>query len=80
MFDKVWHETLVSKLLAFGVRSPFSRFISSFLKYRTIRGVIDGVFSDEFSISSGVQQGSVLSPTLFLIFLDDLLPITSNPI
>ena len=35
--------------------------------------IIDGVFSDEFRINSGVPQGSVLSPTLFLIFLNDLL-------
>lgn len=79
-FDRVWHEALVSKLIAFGVGSHFSRFISSFLKDRTIRVVIDGVFSDEFRINSGVPQGSVLSPTLFLIFLNDLLSITSNPI
>ena len=39
--------------------------------------VIDGVFSDEFRINSGVPQDSVLSPTLFLIFL---IFTTSNPI
>ena len=56
-FDRVWHEALVSKLLAFGVGSQFSQFISSFLKDRTIREVIDGVFFDKFRISSGAPPG-----------------------
>ena len=79
-FDGVWLEALVSKLLAFGVGGHFSRFISSFLKHRTVRMVIDGVFSEEFRLSSGVPQSSVLSPTVFLTFLNELLCNTSNPL
>ena len=62
-------------------RSHFSRFISSFLKERTIRVVIDGVFYDEYQVSSiRIPRGSVLSPTLFLIFLNELLCIISKSI
>ena len=42
--------------------------------------LIDGVFSDEFRINLEITQGSVLSPTIFLIFLNDLLCIALNPI
>ena len=50
-FDWVWHEAVVLKLIPFGIGSHFSRFISSFFKDRTIRVIIDGIFSDEFRIS-----------------------------
>lgn len=42
--------------------------------------MLDGVVSRKFNINAGVPQGSVLSPTLFLIFIDDLLRSTTNPI
>lgn len=52
----------------------------SFLNERHIQVVLDGKTSSRHTLNSGVPQGSVLSPTLFLIFIDDPLRLTNNPI
>lgn len=79
-FDKVWHRGLLAKLLAFGTGFTFHNWVSSFLSSRSIRVVLDGVQSDSFPIEAGVPQGSVLSSALFLIYINDLLTVTVNPI
>ena len=65
----VWHKALLAKLLAYGFTYSFCKLISSFLSNRFISVVFDGATSASFPVSSGVPQGSVLSPTLSLFSL-----------
>ncbi len=75
-FDRVWHKSLLSKLPSYGFYPSFCIFISSFLSDRSISAVVDGNCSTPMIINSGVPQGSVLSLTLFLLFINDLLSCT----
>ena len=72
VFDRVWHKALLAKLPAYGFTPSFCKLISSFLSNRFISVVVDGATSASFPVSSGVPQGSVLSLTLFLLFINDL--------
>ena len=71
-FDTVPHQRLLMKLKHYGIDSNLHRWISSWLTERTQQVVVDGDYSSCKKVRSGVPQGTVLWPLMFLLYINDI--------
>ena len=71
-YDRTWKERLLLKLCNLGAPAQMIRWIRAFLQTRTAEVCVNGTLSKRVRMKQGLPQGSVLSPILFLLFINDL--------
>ena len=77
-FDKVNQELLIKKLNIFGIKDLALNWIKSYLSNRTQQMQVGNDLSSEREVHTGVPQGSILGPTFFLCYINDVVDICHN--
>ena len=72
-YDKVWRSGLLVKMMKLGIRGSLYRWVKNFLSERTIMTRVEGATSPQKTLEEGLPQGSAVSCTLFLVFINDLM-------
>ena len=76
-FDTANHSILLSKLDVYGIRDIENQWFRSDLNKRKQKVFVNGVESDFLEVNSGVPQGSILGPVLFLVYINDIVNATN---
>lgn len=79
-YDTTWRWNIVNTLIDWGLHGNILQFIQNFLSNRHFQVLTNGILSSRQKLENGVPQGSVLSVTLFLVGVNDIMKQTQTPV